>query len=57
MKPDAKGSIKAIVVEDELKIGTYIKHKIEYLDPSVTVAALAENGKQALLRPCSLHTF
>lgn len=48
MKPDAKGSIKAIVVEDELKIGTYIKHKIEYLDPSVTVAALAENGKQAL---------
>lgn len=48
MKPDAKGNIKAIVVEDELKIGTYIKHKIEYLDPSVTVAALAENGKQAL---------
>jgi len=42
------GKIKAIVVEDEIKIGSYIKQKIEYLDSSFLVMALAENGRKAL---------
>lgn len=42
------GNVQAIVVEDELKIGTYIKHKIEYLDPSISIAGVAENGREAL---------
>lgn len=44
------GTIKAIVVEDEIKIGAYIKNKIEYLDSAFRVVAVAENGGQALER-------
>lgn len=40
--------IKALVVEDEIKIGDYIKNKIEYLDSGFRVQGVAENGKQAL---------
>lgn len=40
--------IKALVVEDEIKIGNYIKNKIEYLDSGFRVQGVAENGKQAL---------
>ncbi len=48
MTTDPSGHIQAIVVEDELKIGTYIKHKIEYLDSSISIAGVAENGREAL---------
>lgn len=48
MRGNHKESIRTIVVEDEAKIGVYIKNKIEYLDSDFSVAAVAENGKQAL---------
>lgn len=43
-----KGSINALVVEDEIKIGNYMKDKIEYLDAEFTVQGVAQNGRQAL---------
>ena len=39
-------TIQTIVVEDEAKIGAYIKNKIEYLDNDFSVAAVAENGNR-----------
>lgn len=40
--------VKAIVVEDEEKIGKYISHKITSLDSDVLVVGQAQNGKEAL---------
>lgn len=48
MKKGGTQRISAIVVEDERKIGTYIKNKIEDLDPEFSIAALAENGREAI---------
>ena len=41
-------TIHAVIVEDEPKIGMYIKDKIEALDVTIRVEAVAENGKEAL---------
>ena len=41
-------TIHAMIVEDEPKIGMYIKDKIEALDVTIRVEAVAENGKEAL---------
>ena len=48
MKERFGQAIKAIVVEDEEKIGWYISNKIESLDASVSVEGLAQNGAEAL---------
>lgn len=48
MKERLGQAIRAIVVEDEEKIGRYIGNKIESLDASVSVAGLAANGAEAL---------
>ena len=48
MKERVGQKIKAIVVEDEEKIGRYISEKIESLDPSISVEGTAANGVEAL---------
>lgn len=48
MKRGEHQKIFALVVEDETKIGAYIKNKIEGLDPEFSIVAVAENGREAL---------
>lgn len=48
MSAAQRGRIKSVIVEDEQKIGRYIKNRIECLDSDFSVLAIAENGKEAL---------
>lgn len=48
MKGSPERSIKAVVVEDEVKLGTYISSKIEIMEPLISVVGMAGDGRSAL---------
>lgn len=48
MKGSPERSIKAVVVEDEVKLGTYISSKIEIMEPLISVVGMAGDRKSVV---------